>query len=349
MISFRLGGTDGVAVAAARWMRILASQGWDVVTVAGEGPVDRLVPGLAMEAPAPPEAGEVEEALSDVDVTIVENLLTIPLNLPASRAVAGALAGRPALLHHHDPPWQRARFIHVEALPPDDPAWVHVAINRLTQTQFAERGIAAEMIYNAFDVHEPPGDRESQRAELLAGLGLDADPVVVAHPVRAIERKNVPLAVAFSDRIRTVLDRPVVYWLPGPAEEDYAPTLARIERDSTLPFLRMAPRSMPDLYAAADLVVFPSTWEGFGNPPVEAAIHGRPAVVGDYPVAAELRDLGFRWYGVEDVGPVAGLLAEPDAYAEAAAHNAQVASTYLSMDVVGEQLKNLFEATGWWP
>ena len=34
-----------------------------------------------------------------------------------------ALRGRPALLHHHDPPWQRDRFAHVTELPVDDPAW----------------------------------------------------------------------------------------------------------------------------------------------------------------------------------------------------------------------------------
>ena len=68
---------------------------------------------------------------------MVENLCTIPLNLPAARAVARALRGRRAVLHHHDPPWQRPAWAHVTELPPDDPAWRHVTINRLTEAQTA--------------------------------------------------------------------------------------------------------------------------------------------------------------------------------------------------------------------
>ena len=53
IVSFRLGLTDGVSIVAAAWADALRSFGFDVVTVAGEGPVDRMVPGLAIGARAP--------------------------------------------------------------------------------------------------------------------------------------------------------------------------------------------------------------------------------------------------------------------------------------------------------
>src|SRR4051812_37878701 len=211
LVSFRLGLTDGVSIVAESWAVALESLGFDVLTVAGEGPVDRLVPGLAIDAVSAPPAEEVAAALADADLVVVENLCTIPLNLPAARVVAEVLRGRPAILHHHDPPWQRERFAAVTELPVDDPAWRHVTINRLTERQFLERGLTATTIYNGFDVDPPPGDRVATRAR----LGVAADELLVAHPVRAIARKDIPSAIALCEALGAT------YWLLGAAEEGY--------------------------------------------------------------------------------------------------------------------------------
>jgi glycosyltransferase involved in cell wall biosynthesis len=337
LVSFRLGLTDGVSIVADHWARALDGLGFDVLTIAGEGPVDRTVPGLAIDATEPPADGELVAALDGVDLVVVENLLSIPLNMAASRAVIDALRDRPAILHHHDPPWQRANFAHITELPPVDPAWSHVTINEMTRVEMAERGIDAVTIYNGFDTDLPEGDRAGTRAL----LGVADDEILVGHPVRAIERKGLPAAVALCEALGAT------YWLLGPAEFGYEDELERLEQTARCRFLHRPLPHSPDVYAAPDLVVFPSTWEGFGNPPVEAAIFRRPAAVGRYPVGEEIRALGFRWFDTDDVEGIARFLAAPDE--ELLEHNRRLAVEHFSLPVMTERLRALLDEAGWLP
>ncbi len=315
--------------------------GWTTYTVAGEGPVDRVVPGLAIDATEPPTFDELHAALAEADIVLVENILSIPMNLPASQVLAEVLAGRPALLHHHDPPWQRERFAHITELPPDDPKWRHVTINRMTERQFTERGIATQTIYNGFDPNPPTGDRESTRR----WLGLRSDDLLLAHPVRAIARKNIPKAIQLAEALDAT------YWLPGDAEEGYGQELERILDGANCEVLRKplsgSGYDINDLYAACDLVVFPSTWEGFGNPPIEAALHRRLAAVGSYPVADELRALGFQWFDPDDADTIASALQRwPD---EILDRNQQLAREHLSVERMAREVARLFTEAGWTP
>lgn len=337
LLSFRLGLTDGVSIVAHHWARILTDLGFTVVTVAGEGPVDRTVPGLAIGAAAPPAAAEVAEALADADLVVVENLLSIPLNLGVARVVSEVLRGRPAVLHHHDPPWQRARFAHVTELPPDDPAWRHVTINELTRAEFAARGLTATTIYNGFDTTEPDGDRAGTRQR----IGVGPDELLVGHPVRAIARKGIPAAIALCEALGAT------YWLLGAAEEGYDDELAGLLARARCRVVRQGLPHTPDVYAAPDLIAFPSTWEGFGNPPIEASIHHRPVAVGDYPVGAELRALGFRWFDADDAEGIAGFLAHPDP--ALLDHNRRLAVEHFSLDVMAARIAALLDDAGWRP
>src|SRR5579862_7181879 len=119
MVSFRLGGADGVSIEAKKWFDALVTLGWKVTTVAGGGPVDQLLPGLAIDAAEAPSQREVSDALADADLVIIENLCSLPLNRAGAHVVAGVCRGRPTLLHHHDLPWQRPQFVR-DPPPPDD-------------------------------------------------------------------------------------------------------------------------------------------------------------------------------------------------------------------------------------
>lgn len=288
------------------------------MTVAGTGPVDRLVPGLAIGACSPPTPGELDDALADADLVVVENLCSLPLNPGAAEVAARVLAGRPAVLHHHDLPWQRPQFA-TSPPPPDDPCWVHVTINERSRRELAERGIDATTVYNTFDPVDPPGADERRSARNR--LGIPATSRLALQPTRALARKNVAGGVRAAEALGAT------YWLLGPPEDGFDDALAATVAAARCPVLTGWPdgtaRPVADAYAACDVVVLPSTWEGFGNPSVESALHLRPLLIGPYPVAAELAAFGFHWFGLDQLEAAAAFLDHPDA--SLLAHNRSVA------------------------
>ncbi|MGH9044605.1 MAG: glycosyltransferase [Acidimicrobiales bacterium] len=321
IVSFRLGGTDGVSIEAEKWGLALVDLGFEVTTVAGEGPVDVLVEGLGIGG-GTPTAAALDDAIGDAELVVVENVCSLPLNPGAARAVAIACRGRPAILHHHDLPWQRSGSHH--CAPPTDPLWRHVTINELSRHELSRRGIEATTIYNRFDTNAMPGQRDQTRVRLGVGTGER----LVLQPTRAIGRKNVAGGVSLAERLGAS------FWLPGPVEDGYGPELEKILARARCPVLRepvplKGPWSMADAYAAADVVVLPSSWEGFGNPTLEAAVHKRPLCVGHFPVARELVTFGFRWFPLDDSGQIDRWLDMPDA--GLLDHNWTVADRHFSL------------------
>ena len=297
-----------MAIEAAKWRRALEVLGFATYTVAGDGPVDVTVPGLAIDAPSAPTASEVADALAGADLVVVENLCSLPLNQAAWDVVSTSLAGRPAVLHHHDLPWQRPQFLH-HPPPPDDPCWRHVTINELSRAELAARGIGATTVYNSFAVPAPgqapedAGHRSDAGRALRAALGLAPDDRLVLQPTRALARKNVGAGLAAAARLDAT------FWLLGPAEDGYGPELDRLVAGAPCPVRRGLPDGagtgaggafgVDDAYQACDVVALPSTWEGFGNPSIESVTHRRPLVIGPYPVGRELAAFGFEWFGLD--------------------------------------------------
>jgi glycosyltransferase involved in cell wall biosynthesis len=88
----------------------------------------------------------------------------------------------------------------------------------------------------------------------------------------------------------------------GPKQESLQTLAVTLGVDDRLHLLGTLPaEDVADLYAAADLFVFPSTWETFGLAAAEAAMAGLPMVVADLAVLREV----LRADGTEPVTYVA--------------------------------------------
>jgi glycosyltransferase involved in cell wall biosynthesis len=338
VVGHRLGAPDGISAASAVWQEVLRRLGVEVTTVAGQGVADHLVAGLAhdasglaRESPGPVDEGQLETVLAEHDLVVVENVLSAPG--PAAEALERVLSGRPAILRHHDLAWQRSGATASDVTPPTDPAWRHVTINERSRIQLTARGVPAEAVYHHFFAETVTGgDRSSVRER----LGLGPEDRLLLQPTRATAAKNVAGGLLLAAGLDAT------YWLLGHAEEGYGPELdALIERASVRVLVGPEPGggepvSLADAYAAADAVVLPSTWEGFGNATIEAAFAERPIAVGGYPVAAELRRYGFSWFDCRDPAPLARQLADPNAFV--IERNVLVARVRFSADDLADRL-----------
>ncbi len=250
------------------------------------------------------------------------------------------------MYHHHDLPWERPSLPPVAGIPPNPPHALHVAISRHAEATLVERGFPATAIPNTFDFDEPPGDREGTRRS----FGFAAESIVLLQPTRAIPRKNVPAAVEFARAVQEATGRegggrPVHLWITGPAEDGYDETFAGLVVGSPVPVTTgRAPRAA-DAYAAADLVVFPSAWEGFGNPVVESVVHRRPLVVAGYPALDELIELGLETLPIGEPQRALDWLRAPDA--AMLERNVARLRPHLSLAGLPDRIASAFERRGW--
>ena len=163
-------------------------------------------PGWRCTRPRRPPDARCAMALAGADLVIVENLCSLPLNPPAAAVVAGACRGRPAVLHHHDLPWQRAHLAH-HPPPPDDPAWAHVTINDLSRKR---AGVAGHRRDDRLQHLRPRPARGRRERRPATRSGVGGTTRLLLQPTRALARKNVGGAIALAEAVGAT------YWLLGP-------------------------------------------------------------------------------------------------------------------------------------
>jgi len=111
--------------------------------------------------------------------------------------------------------------------------------------------------------------------------------------------------------------------------------------------------SLSDLYQYADLVTFPSSYEGFGNAFLEALYYKKPLLVNNYSVYAfDIKTKDFRTIEIDDyitqqaVDFTRKVLSDKDLRQEMVEHNYDLARRYFSYGVLHEKLdailRNLF-------
>ncbi len=217
-------------------------------------------------------------------------------------------------------------------LPPRDPLAHHVVINSLARRSLQRRrGIPSTVVPNVFDFDAPPWQRDDYNDDLRKRIGLQEEDIVILQATRIIRRKGIELAVDFVQALNSPARRAqlrqrglydgrafgrdgrIVLVLAGYARDDVAGLYvdrlkAKIEScgvdalfiEDLIGAERQERRgrkiySLWDAYVIADLVTYPSLWEGWGNQFLEALRARLPILLFEYPVyRADIGNKGFQ-------------------------------------------------------
>lgn len=241
-----------------------------------------------------------------IDILIAENALSNPMNLPLGLALTETIAETqiPTVAHHHDFYWERPRYLVNAvgdylrmAFPPNLPNIEHVVINSAAQEELALRtGIASTIVPNVQDFENPPIIDQKRYRQFRAALGFKPDDVIILQPTHVIPRKGIEHAVDLVEELEDPHYKLLIthaieaeayeygIWLQENARQRGV-DLRMINTSSADPASIEAHDgriSLWDFYPHADLITYPSLYEGFGNAFLDAVYFRKPLLINRY-------------------------------------------------------------------
>jgi mannosylglucosylglycerate synthase len=313
-----------------------------------------------------------------LEVLIPQNILAIPMHVPLGLAMTEVIAetGLPTIAHHHDFAWERERFV-VSAVndylrssfPGALPGVEQVVINSMAQKDLARRcSLSAAIIPNVLDFETPAPGVDDYNRDVRRDIGLADTDWLILQPTRVVARKGIEHAIELVRRLKDPRAKLVISHPAGDEGNAYMQMLRERIEDAKIDVRFMADRvgdqrgktadgrkiyTLFDVYPHADLVTYPSHYEGFGNAFLEAIYFRKPVVVNAYAVfARDIAPLGFKCIEMSQlvnnqvVEQTTRVLGDPQLRAEWAETNYQLGLRYFSHSVarrkLAARLANLF-------
>jgi glycosyltransferase involved in cell wall biosynthesis len=307
-----------------------------------------------------------------IDLLVAENALAIPMHVPLGVALTELVAetGIPTIAHHHDFFWERTRFltnacpdILAAAFPPDLPTISHVVINSVAQTELAaRRNIAARLIYNVMDFEKKaPRPRDGRR--FRADMGFKEDDVIILQPTRVVFRKGIEQAIYLVELLNIPNAKLVVSHTLDDEGPEYADWVRNWGLRQGVPLHFIHSRldeearggaggySLWDVYPHADLITYPSIYEGFGNAFLEAVYFRKPILVNRYSVfIVDIEPKGFDVIAIDGyvtdaaVREVRKVLTDPRRRKEMTDKNFELARKHFSFQILRKELASQVSA-----
>jgi len=256
----------------------------------------------------------------DLELLIIQNAITIPMHIPLGIAITEFLSETvmPAIAHHHDFYWERTRFqvncvpdFLDMAFPPRYLSLQHVVINQNAREQLALRkGVESLLIPNVLNFSSPPPPPDEYAADLRQEIGLSLEDKLILQPTRVVPRKGIENSINLVQRLNDPRCKLVVSHPAGDEGSEYQYQLMELAKAAGVEVIFFGDRVnykrhvncygkkiyiLSDIYQQADLVLYPSIYEGFGNALLEAFYYKVPIIINRYPVwVRDIEPKGFR-------------------------------------------------------
>lgn len=310
-----------------------------------------------------------------IRAVIAQNCLTIPMNVPLGLALVEVVKEQRlgCVAHHHDFYWERDRFLvnAVDdllsyAFPPALPQIQHVVINSPQGMEFSRRtGLSCRIIPNVMDFANPPAPADDYARQFRSAIGMGPDDLLILQPTRVVARKGIEDAIELVRRLEDPKAKLVISHQSGDEGDLYAGRIGEYAELLNVDVLFVADWVAPergtgrdgrqlftldDVFTQADLVTYPSEYEGFGNAFLEAIYHKRPVVCNRYTIyRTDIEPCGFRsvvfdgFITHETVEGVRRVLSDANYRQEMVEHNYQVANRFFSYEVLEAELRLIVE------
>jgi glycosyltransferase involved in cell wall biosynthesis len=252
----------------------------------------------------------------NIDLIIPENALTIPVNIPLGVAITEFIAetGIPTIAHHHDFYWERDRFLINgcqdylnKAFPPDLHSIRHVVINSLASEQLSHRlGLSNTIIPNVYDYAKEPEGLENYPCELKNKIGIKEDELFILQPTRVVPRKWIERSIEIVNSLKLPNPALVISHASGDEGDEYYHRIMEYSKNMGVKIIPIdhlignnhgnnsKKYTIADVYKCADIITYPSGYEGFGNAFLESIYYNKPIIVNRYSIyVADIEPKGF--------------------------------------------------------
>jgi glycosyltransferase involved in cell wall biosynthesis len=253
------------------------------------------------------------------------------------------------------------------AFPPNLSNIRHAVINTAAQEQLALRtGIASTVIPNVLDFENPPKVSNKRTEIFRQSIGLKPDDRMILQPTRIIQRKGIEFAIELVKELKNPRNKLVISHEAGDEGFEYAEWLKEYACehgvDLRLVSIRIADPwngngnkgskySLWDVYPHADLITYPSLYEGFGNAFLEAIYFKKPILINRYATfVRDIEPLGFDlavmdgFLSKKTVQRVVEILESAKRRKEMVSNNYNIASRHYSYSVLRNQLTAMMKS-----